>query len=352
MTPPALNRLVRTCLAKDPDDRFQTAHDLWLHLQWIDEGGSAAGRRGAGRARAQEPRKARVGGCGGGDPAAGLATVGYLRRAPAASEKLSAFVLPIEKSDFDFTNVNCGSLTISPDGRFGTYAAKGPDGKAMLWLRALGELGSKPIAGTQGATFPFWSPDSRFLAFFADGKLQKVDISGAPPLPVCDAANGRSGSWNREGVILFSPDSTTQLFRAPVAGGAPKPATTLDTSRGETTHRWATFLPDGRHFLYMAGAHSAGTKSESNAIYVGALDSNEKTLLLQARSNVVYASGYCSTCASTSCSRSGSTPVPESSSERRFPWPTACNTTPRSFAACSRARRTAFSCTRSARRVR
>ena len=78
----------------------------------------------------------------------------------------------------------------------------------------------------------------------------------------------------------------------PAAGGAPKPATTLDTSRGETTHRWATFLPDGRHFLYMAGAHSAGTKSESNAIYVGALDSNEKTLLLQARSNVVYASGY------------------------------------------------------------
>jgi hypothetical protein len=119
-----------------------------------------------------------------------------------------------------------------------------------------------------------------------------VDVSGAPPLPVCDVANGRSGTWNREGVVLFSADTTTGLVRVPAAGGTPKPATTLDTARGETTHRWATFLPDGRHFLYMAGAHSAGTKSESNAIYLGALDSNEKTLLLQARSNVVYGSGY------------------------------------------------------------
>ncbi len=162
----------------------------------------------------------------------------------------------------------------------------------VLWLRSLGELGAKPIAGTEGATFPFWSPDSRFLAFFADGKLQKVDISGAPPLPVCDAPNGRSGSWNREGIILFSPDSTTGLFRVPAAGGAPKPATSLDATRAETTHRWSAFLPDGRHFLYLAGSHSTGSKSESNAIYVGALDSNEKTLLLQARSNVVYASGF------------------------------------------------------------
>ena len=105
-------------------------------------------------------------------------------------------------------------------------------------------------------------------------------------------ANGRSGSWNRDGVIVFSPDSTAGIVRVPASGGVPKPATSLDVARGETTHRWATFLPDGRHFLYMAGAHSAGTKSESNAIYVGALDSTEKTLLFQARSNVIYASGY------------------------------------------------------------
>ena len=292
MIPPALNRVVRTCLAKDPEDRFQTAHDAKLQLQWIAEGGSQAGLPAPVVARRKNREKLAWAVAGAAIVAAGLATAGYLRRAPAAAVKVSAFLLPPEKTDFDLSGVNCGSLTISPDGQRATYAAKDADGKMVLWLRSLGELGAKPISGTQGATFPFWSPDSRFLAFFAEGKLQKVDISGAPPLPVCDAPNGRSGSWNREGVILFSPDSTTGLFRVPAAGGAPKPATTLDTARAETTHRWAVFLPDGRHFLYMAGSHSAGSKSESNAIYVGALDSTEKTLLLQARSNVVYASGY------------------------------------------------------------
>ncbi len=292
MIPPALNRVVKTCLSKDPEDRFQTAHDAKLQLQWVVEGGSQAGVAAPLVARRKNREKLAWAIAAAAIVAAGLATFGYLRRAPAAAQKVSAFVLPAEKSEFDFTNANCGSLTVSPDGRFATFAGKDAEGKVVLWLRSLGDLGARPIAGTQGATFPFWSPDSRFLAFFADGKLQKVDISGAPPLPICDAAAGRSGSWSREGVILFSPDTTTPLFRVPAAGGAPKPATTLDTARGETTHRWATFLPDGRHFLYMAGAHSAGTKSESNAIYVGALDSSEKTLLLQARSNVLYASGY------------------------------------------------------------
>ncbi len=292
MIPPALNRVVKTCLAKDPEDRFQTAHDAKLQLQWVVEGGSQAGVAAPVVARRKNREKLAWGIAAAAIVAAGLATAGYLRRAPHENLKVSAFLLPPEKSDWDMGGPNSGSLTVSPDGRHATFAAKDGDGKIVLWLRSLGELGAKPIAGTQGATFPFWSPDSRFLAFFAEGKLQKVDISGAPPLPLCEAPNGRSGGWNRDGVILFSPDSTTGLFRVPAAGGAPKPATTLDPVRAETTHRWAAFLPDGRHFLYMAGSHSTGSKSESNAIYVGALDSNEKTLLLQARSNVVYASGY------------------------------------------------------------
>jgi eukaryotic-like serine/threonine-protein kinase len=292
MTPPALNRVVKTCLAKDPEDRFQTAHDVKLQLQWVAEGGSQAGLPAPVVARRKNREKLAWIVTAVALFAAALATFGYLRRAPSASARFSAFLLAPEKSEIDISGVNSGSLTVSPDGRYGTFAAKDAEGKTLLWLRSLGELGAKSIAGTQGASFPFWSADSRFLAFFADGKLQKVDISGAPPLPICDAPNGRSGSWNRDGVILFSPDSTTGIMRVPAAGGVPKPATTLDAVRAETTHRWATFLPDGRHFLYMAGSHSTGSKSEANAIYVGALDSNEKTLLLQARSNVVYASGY------------------------------------------------------------
>ena len=287
-----MNRVVKTCLAKDPEDRFQTAHDAKLQLQWIAEGGSQAGLAAPVVARRKNREKLAWAVAALAVLAAGAATFGYLRRAPREAVRISAFLLPPEKLEFDTTGTSCGSLTVSPDGRHVTFAAKNADGNPALWLRSLGELQARPIAGTDGASFPFWSPDSRFVAFFADGKLQKVDISGAPPLAVCDASNGRSGSWNREGVILFSPDSTTGLFRVPAAGGAPKPATTLDATRSESTHRWAQFLPDGRHFLYMAGSHSAGTKSDSNAIYLGALDSNEKTLLFQARSNVLYASGY------------------------------------------------------------
>jgi eukaryotic-like serine/threonine-protein kinase len=290
MSPPALDRIVRTCLAKDPEDRFQTAHDVRLQLQWITEGGSQAGVPAVAPRRSRE-RLAWVL-AGAALLAAAVAAYGYLRRAPGEASPVRSFLLPEEKSEFDLTGANPYAVTVSPDGRRVTFAARGPDGKTVLWLRSLDELVAKPIPGTQGATFPFWSPDGRSLAFFAGGKLQKVDISGSPPLAICDAPDGRSGSWNREGVILFSPEATTNIMRVPAGGGAPRPATTLDAARGDTTHRWATFLPDGRHFLYLAGSHSAGAKSGSNAIFVGALDSNEKSLLLQARSNVAYAAGH------------------------------------------------------------
>jgi dipeptidyl aminopeptidase/acylaminoacyl peptidase len=109
---------------------------------------------------------------------------------------------------------------------------------------------------------------------------------------LCEARGGRSGSWNREGVILFSPDSVVPIHRVSAGGGTPTPVTVMDTAKGETTHRWASFLPDGRHFLYMAGTHAGGTKSEANAVYLASLDSKNRTLLLHARSNVSFASGY------------------------------------------------------------
>ncbi|HSS44419.1 MAG TPA: hypothetical protein VLO07_03675, partial [Thermoanaerobaculia bacterium] len=292
LTPPALARVVKTCLAKDPEDRFQTAHDAKLQLQWIAEGGSQAGLPAPVVARRKSRERIAWIVAAAAILAAGLATFGYLRRAPAESFRVRSFLLSPEKTDFEVTSINCGSLTVSPDGRRVTFAAKGPDGKVVLWLRSLDDLTARPIPGTEGATFPFWSPDGRFLAFFADGKLEKVDVAGAPPLILCDAPNGRSGAWNRDGVILFSPDTQTGIYRVPAAGGAATPVTKLDAARGETTHRWATFLPDGRRFLYMAGSHAAGTKSETNAIYLGTLGSNDKTLLLQTRSNVVYASGH------------------------------------------------------------
>jgi Tol biopolymer transport system component/tRNA A-37 threonylcarbamoyl transferase component Bud32 len=292
MIPPALNRVVKTCLAKDPDDRFQTAHDAKLQLQWVVEGGSQAGVAAPVVARRKNRERLAWGIAAAAVLAAGLATAGYLRRAPARAERIRSFLLPPEKVEFAVDGEACGSVTISPDGRLATFATKEANGKLVLWIRPLGEPVARRLAGTEGATFPFWSPDSRYLAFFADHKLQKIDVSGGPPLALCDADNGRSGTWNRDGVILFSPNSTTGIVRVPAAGGRPAPVTVLDTARGETTQRWVTFLPDGRRFLYMAASHGAGTKSESNAIFASALDTKDKTLVMQARSNVVYASGF------------------------------------------------------------
>ncbi len=292
MMPPALNRVVKTCLAKDPEDRFQTAHDVKLQLQWIAEGGSQAGLPAPLIARRKNRERLAWSVAAAALVAALLAGFGYVRRAPRPVERMRAFLLPPEKADFDVTGESSGSLTISPDGRLATYATKEADGKPVLWVQSLSEPAPHRLAGTEGATFPFWSPDSRFIAFFADHKLQKVDLSGGPALAICDADTGRPGGWNKDGVILFSPDTTTGIHRVPAAGGKPVAVTTLDAGRRETTHRWVTFLPDGRHFLYMAGSHGEGTKSEANAIFLGSLDSKEKTEVMQARSNVVYASGF------------------------------------------------------------
>jgi eukaryotic-like serine/threonine-protein kinase len=292
MTPPALDRVVRTCLAKDPEDRFQTAHDAKLQLQWIAEGGSQAGAPAVVTARRKSRERVAWIVAAAGFVAAALFAYGYVRRSPADARLVRSSVLPPPKVTFNLAGSDAGSLTISPDGRRVTFVASGEEGGKQLWVRPLDQETGRPLPGTEGAEWPFWSPDSRFIAFFADGKLRKVDVSGAPPLVICDARNGRSGGWNREGVILFSPDSVVPIHRVPAGGGAPTPVTTLDVAKGETTHRWATFLPDGKHFLYMAGTHAGGTKSEANAVYLASLDSKARTLLLHARSNVSYASGY------------------------------------------------------------
>lgn len=285
-TPPALERVIRACLAKEPDERWQSVYDVMLELSSIDT------RAQTGKDVAP-PRKPWLAWsvAAAAIVAAAILAFAYAsgRRAPAPSLRTSivapAGVVPTFKLE------NCGALTISPDGRYATFAANGPEGKPMLWLRPLdGE--AEPIPGTETATFPFWSPDSKAIAFFAERKLKKVDLTGAVPVSLCDAQlEGRPGSWNRDGTILFSPTSFSPIFRISAAGGVATAVTKLDAGIGETTHRWATFLPDGKHFLYMAGTHTSGTKSETNAIYVDSIDKPGRKLLLHARSNVVYAAG-------------------------------------------------------------
>jgi eukaryotic-like serine/threonine-protein kinase len=295
VAPAAMEHVVRRCLEKDPEDRWQSAHDVAGELRWISEAGSQS----AAAAPALETRKKRsrlLPVTGAALLGLTLAALGWLagsrmRPAPPAPRMIRSVVLPPEGKTFNLTDSEIGSLTVSPDGRFVTFTVRGGDADNELWVRPLDSDAARPIPGTRGAQFPFWSPDSRMIAFFAEGKLKKVDLAGSPAVTLCDASGGRSGGWNQDGVILFAPTAMSGIEQVSSAGGKPEPVTRLDEKKGETTHRWVSFLPDGRHFVYMAGSHGEGMRSETNAVYLGELGTDTKQLLLRARSNAIYAGG-------------------------------------------------------------
>ncbi len=285
MTPPALDRVVRTCLAKDAEDRFQTAHDAKLQLQWIAEVGSAAGVPAPVVARRRSRERLAWASFAAAALAAALFAAGYLRRAPRPERGIRA-TLPFPEK------MILGELALSPDGNRLAFTASRIGMEPALWVRDLDGSSAQPVAGAENAYFPFWSPDSRSVGFFADGKLKRVDASGGAILTVCDAERGVGGTWNREGTILFAPAPTSSLYRVAAGGGKPVPVTKLDASRRETAHRYPQFLPDGRHFLYMAGNLGGGTDDPANAIRVGSLDGSVDKAVVRTLSNAGYASGY------------------------------------------------------------
>ncbi len=281
-SPPALDRIVKTCLAKDPDDRWQSASDLKRELRWIGEGSQAGtvapvvGRR-PGRERLAWGLMALA-------FLAGLAAVVAAMR---SADRAAALSRPVRTSIVLPDQTAVRGLAISPDGRRVVVVARDSSGKNLLWIRPLDSLSVQALPGTENPSFPFWSPDSRFIGFFADGKLKKIDASGGPAETLCDAPVNRGGAWGREGVIVFSPVSDGPLYRVSASGGPPAPLTRFDPVRGETSHRWPFFLPDGRRFLYVVA--SFGGRREKTGIYVGSLDSKEETFLASANSRVAYA---------------------------------------------------------------
>ena len=186
----------------------------------------------------------------------------------------------------------------SPDGRRLAYVMFTND-KPQLWVRRLDALVGQPLAGTDDASFPFWSPDSQSIAFFSAGKLKRIDPSGGPPQVVCEALAGEGGTWNRHDDIIFAPDEVGGLFRVSASGGVPVPLTTLDSAHGEVSHRWPQFLPDGRHFLYLVMSGQTGhflvsgaALDDTRVTYVGSVDSSGRTLLLRGVLRSQYADGY------------------------------------------------------------
>ncbi len=285
MTPPSLDRVVKTCLAKDPDDRWQTAHDVRLQLQWIAEGGSQAGLPAPVLAR----RKSREHLAWGAFAIAALAALvsAFLlvrqKREPVRVFRSS--ILSPENTRFSFSG---SPMAVSPDGRQIAFVAQSPEGVRLLWVRPFDASASQPLAGTEGAYCPFWSPDSRFLGFFAEGKLKKIAASGGPPQTLCDAPTGRGATWNRNGVILFAPSEGGPIHRVAASGGAASPATQLDQSSAEYNHFWPFSLPDGRHFLY-SSYRGRAARDQTFGLHLGSLDSKDRRLLLHARTNAAYA---------------------------------------------------------------
>jgi hypothetical protein len=156
----------------------------------------------------------------------------------------------------------------------------------------LNQLDAQPLPGTEGAALPFWSPGSDFLGFFAGGKLRKISASGGPPIDLCEAPTGRGGTWSRDDVIIFSPNSNAPLYRVSSGGGIPEPVTELKLDEAEWSHRWPHFLPDGRHFLFFIGRTLDTTTNEIGGIYAASLDSRESALILGVSSRMEFAQGY------------------------------------------------------------
>jgi len=280
VAPPALDRVLKRCLEKDPENRRQSARDLKVELEWI----GAAAESGE-TVPATAPSRSRLGWALVAVlavVAAGASFIAWRSTRPVEEPRvLKVSVLPPEKVAL------LGDIpAVSPDGRRVAIPAA-LDGKTSLWVRDLASLDARALPGTEGASLPFWSPDSRFLGFFANGELKRTDAAGGPVVNLCDAPVGRGGTWNQNDVILFVPATGSAVFRVPAAGGTPMPVTTINAQ--EPGHRNPWFLPDRRHFLYTAYGRDLAT---SPTVYVQDLDTKGRHALILASSNVVYASGH------------------------------------------------------------
>jgi Tol biopolymer transport system component/tRNA A-37 threonylcarbamoyl transferase component Bud32 len=266
MTPAALDRVVKKCLAKDPDRRWQSGQDLRDELQWIAEGGSLAGVPapmpvGHGRGKWVWIAVAAVFAV-----IAGVFALAYFTRKPSEAAVTRFSFDPPVKTAFV-------QLAVSPDGRRVAFTGRTAKGGSALWLRSLDSFMLQELAGTEGASLPFWSPDGRFLGFTSAGKLKRMDVGGGQSSvqTITSTTVNIGASWSADGVVLFVPVlSGTGIDRVPSSGGTPAPATRLNQARQEISHRYPYFLPDGRHFLYWALSAS----EEYTGIYLGSVNAS------------------------------------------------------------------------------
>jgi Tol biopolymer transport system component len=257
---PVLDHVLRRCVEKDRERRWQSIADVTGELRWIAEhplpmaADVQPGPRRSRVARAPLAIAAIL-------ALVAAAAVGVALRRQATVPSLPTLALEITTAPTDDP-----TMALSADGTTLAFIAN-QNRVPMLWVRSLDSVESRVLPGTQGASFPFWSPDGRSLGFFAGNKLKRIDVAGGQPLELADAPNGRGGAWNGDGVILFSPGVQTPVMRVLTGGGAAEAITTPGASTG-TDHRWPHFLPDGRRFLYS----STLGPPETRGVYLASLD--------------------------------------------------------------------------------
>jgi eukaryotic-like serine/threonine-protein kinase len=291
-TPPAFEHVVRTCLQKNPEERYQAAHDIKLELQWIAADRSSPAAAPLPQPAAPSHNRERIAWALAVliAIAVGLAAGTFINRPVQSAQAVRTVIDPPANVTLSLTGDFGGPPVLSPDGSSVAFAATGSDGKIALWVRSMNSLEAHKLAGTDGAIFPFWSHDGRSLAFFADSKLKMIDLNGGYVAAVCDAPFGRGGAWGADGTIVFAPDTQTGLMRVSASGGTPVAVTTVDHTQ-HSSHRWPFFLPDGKHFIYLAINHDP-SRAANDTVYYASLDGKENRLLVHLQSNAVYSSGF------------------------------------------------------------
>jgi len=311
--PPDLDAILLECLAKEPDERYQSAKEIVKDLRKLKRESSrqtasrvlavrksqiASGSRVAPQTVEFEalPQKKKFSV----DPwmiaalsvSAVLAgALAWYFLAGAAPPELIRLSFEAPASNI-FNSSYGGHLEISPDGTMIAFVAVDSMGKDHLWVRPLDSPTPLLLSGTDNAYYPFWSYDSRMVAFFAEGKLKKIDAKGGPVLTVCESSGGRGGTWDKEGIIVFAPGPDGPLFQVPSAGGTPKQVTTLDSTEFEVNHRWPVFLPDGNHFFYTVQTSKPSLEEDADHVRIGSLNDPKTKIVIHASSNVVYNKGW------------------------------------------------------------
>jgi len=281
---PQLERIVRRCLEKSPERRFHSAHDLGFALEALSlPSGSnqtlalkALPEKEAAKTSASLFRRAGLGWM-----VAAVAVLGALLlallyfRSSSPPSPITRFSIPLPKGT-NTVRESAPVIALSPDGLRLVFSAEETGGKRQLWLRPLDSFAAQPLTGTEGAAYCFWSPDGRYIAFFADNKLKKLDLGSGVIETICQTERGagRGGDWNRQGVILFNNGNETGLSRVNATEGKPEVVSELDAAHGERMHLFPSFLPDGKHYLF------ENTGGDNRGIYVGSLDSKDRKLLI------------------------------------------------------------------------